>query len=146
MGLSEQAAGVPEWHAPLVGRLQLPSGAAVRLAQFVAAHLLEVLQNRQELNAAAIDAVSAEVQRRLTEPHTPGPAPISITEDDPVHAGVIQQHEAGKVLADHIYQAFDRGDRHFVASALAVRARVPLAIVAAIIKNKSAKGLTALVW
>jgi hypothetical protein len=146
MGFSEQAAGVPEWHAPLVSRPQLPSGAAVRLAQFVADHLLEVLQNRQELNAAAIDAVSAEVQRRPTKPYSPGPAPISITEDDPVHAGVIQQHEAGKVLADHIYQAFDRGDRDFVASALAVRARVPLAIVAAIIKNKSAKGLTALVW
>jgi uncharacterized protein (DUF2336 family) len=149
----EQAASVPEWHAPLVSRPQLPSGAAVRLAQFVADQLLDVLQNRKELNAAAIDAVSSEVRRRLTEPLLPGQplggsqiTAITVTESDPIHASVIRQHAAGKLLVDDIYRALDKGDRNFVASALAVRAEIPLAIVIATIKSKSAKGLTALVW
>ncbi|MBT6292470.1 MAG: DUF2336 domain-containing protein [Rhodospirillaceae bacterium] len=152
-GIIEQAAGILEWHAPLVSRPQLPSGAAVRLAQFVADQLLNVLQNRKELDAAAINAVAAAVQRRLTEPHSSGSglsgdgaAGIPIIESDPAHAGVLQQHQAGKLLAEHIYKALDKGDREFVASALAVRASIPLETVAAIIKNKSAKGLTALVW
>ena len=169
-GIIDQAAGAPEWHGPLANRLQLPSGAAVRLARFVADQFLEVLQNRQDLNAAAIDAVAAEVQRRLGDPQSPisrspvtptqkfGPAPetaapqggataaISITESDPAHGAVVQQHEAGKLLVVHVYRALDRGERDFVASALAVRAGISLAIVTSIIKNKSAKGLTAVVW
>jgi uncharacterized protein (DUF2336 family) len=164
-GIIDQAAEVPEWHGALVNRPGLPSDAAVRLARFVADQFLQVLQDRRELNEAAIDAVAQEVGRRLTDPGaTPAPGVASpagaaspagddgapplvvVSESDPAHAAVLQQHQAGKLLAEHIYRALDNGGRDFVASALSVRAGISLAIVASIIKNQSVKGLTALVW
>ena len=47
----ERAPARTSWHGPLVRRPKLPSGAASRIARFVAASLLDVLKNRKDLPA-----------------------------------------------------------------------------------------------
>jgi len=63
--LIERAPDIDLWHAPLVGRPKLPDGAASRLASFLAANLLEVLQERADMDSDALDAVKAVVHQRL---------------------------------------------------------------------------------
>src|SRR5262249_45836999 len=60
-----QAGRVPAWHEPLVQRPTLPMKAIKRLAAFVSRSLLEILQERPDLDAATAKDVAKAVQRRL---------------------------------------------------------------------------------
>ena len=63
----DRAADVEIWHDPLVRRPKLPSGAAPKLARFVAENLLEILTARQDLDADVAEQVRNVVNRRLAE-------------------------------------------------------------------------------
>ena len=58
-GLIDRAESVELWHAPLAGRPNLPRGAAVRLANFLADNLIDVLKQRQDLDAETLEAVKS---------------------------------------------------------------------------------------
>ncbi|NQV57107.1 MAG: DUF2336 domain-containing protein [Rhodospirillales bacterium] len=66
-GIINEAKPVTEWHEPLVHRPLLTSGAAIRLAEYVADNMLRVLGQRKELDEKALSAVQAEVGRRLAQ-------------------------------------------------------------------------------
>ncbi|MEO5375163.1 MAG: DUF2336 domain-containing protein [Alphaproteobacteria bacterium] len=65
--LVERAPSRQSWHEPMVHRPGLHSGAATRLAHFVADNLLRVMTTRKDLNPDVAAAVSKVVRRRIDE-------------------------------------------------------------------------------
>ncbi|MCZ6590052.1 MAG: DUF2336 domain-containing protein [Alphaproteobacteria bacterium] len=61
----DQASGEPTWHKPLVHRPNLHAEAAMRIAEIVAAPLLDDLGKRGDLDADTISAIKEVVLRRL---------------------------------------------------------------------------------
>ena len=61
----DQASGEPTWHKPLVHRPNLHAEAAKRIAEIVAAPLLDDLDKRGDLDADTISAIKEVVLRRL---------------------------------------------------------------------------------
>ncbi len=136
----ERAPDYEPWHAPLVRRPRLSARAAARLARFVAESLLEVLQEREDLDEATAAAVAETVNRRLEprlEPRRPGEDAL---------AAARRLHEQDALDEAIVLQALQGSDREFVKAALAVRAKLPLAVVEKAATTRSAKGVTALAW
>ncbi len=61
----DQASGEPTWHKPLVHRPNLHAEAAMRIAEIVAAPLLDDLGKRGDLDEDTISAIKEVVLRRL---------------------------------------------------------------------------------
>ena len=150
--LIEKAPSVELWHAPLVGRPQLPQGAATRLASFVADNLLDVLQQRTDLDTATLDAVKSVVHRRLGDSGTDNSGPQEPTggadflKVEPPIAVAKRLHKAGKLDEKVIGKALHASDNAFVLAALTVRAGVEVDLVKRIFTEKSAKGVSAVCW
>lgn len=122
----DQAARIPVWHEALVERPTLPMKAVKRLAEFVGRSLLELLQQRPDLDPATAKDVAKLVQRRLEAEGAAAEVP--------------------PVGEEAIAAAIGAGKRDAVAAALARDAKLPAAIVASILASKSAKAVTALAW
>src|SRR5919108_3941553 len=102
----DQAGKVPAWHEPLVERPTLPMKAIKRLAAFVSNTLLEVLQQRPDLDAATAKQVAKAVQRRLEA----------------------EAAEVPPVGEEAIAAAIGAGKRDSVAAALARDAKLPAGV------------------
>lgn len=128
----DRAPEFDDWHAPLVHRRALPQRALRRLAGFVAHSLLDILQQRDDLDPGTAREVAAVVERRLAEEDdTPGPAVSA---------------EAAPVGEEAISAAIARGDRRAVTDALARDSDLPRDQVERMLQSQSAKGITALAW
>ncbi len=139
--LVDMAIGVPAWHEPLVNRPKLTSRAALKLATFIADSLLTKLQSRNDLDKAALKALTQEVHRRLTNPLS---EPAEKLEGD---AGVSEgQGGAETISDDELAQALSSGDETLVRTGLALRAGMLEAAVERILSSASAKAVTALAW
>ena len=145
--LINRAESVDLWHAPLAGRPSLPKGAAVRLANFLADNLLDVLKQRQDLDAETLEAVKSVVHRRLGDDAQEGngvdqdfllsEAPIGVAE---------RLYKAGRLDLKVIDRALNANDYGFVLAALVVRADQPESVVKEIVATHSVKGIVALAW
>ncbi|HVI52396.1 MAG TPA: DUF2336 domain-containing protein [Candidatus Sulfotelmatobacter sp.] len=152
--LLDRAPDHETWHGPLVRRPQLSARAATRLARFVAESLLQVLQERPDLDPETKAAVAAVVRRRVEEvgsdmadfqrgvsapqfQQSVGEGPMEVAE---------RLLKAGQLEEPAIMSAIASGDEDFVAAALATRSSLPFALAQKIITTRSAKGMTALVW
>ncbi len=152
--LVDRAVDIEPWHAPLVRRSVLPAGVARRLARFVAAHLLDILARRQDLDPETLEAVRAEVHRRLDEEEpaaagngqrakgtttdaAPAEPPLEMVED---------LHRSGKLDETAVANALQSGDHEFVIAALAVRGGVAADLVEKVVEIQSIKGVVALAW
>lgn len=149
--LIERADSIELWQAPLVGRPTLPKGAAQRLAKFVAENLLDVLQQRADLDATQLAAVKREVENRLGDQDVPDDASIrtavgDFLKLDPPLEQVRAQQQNGTLTDQVIGRALQAGDQSFVFAALIVRAEVETDIARRIFTEKSAKGILALCW
>ena len=122
----DQASRIPVWHEPLVQRPTLPGKAIKRLAAFVSRALLEVLQNRPDLDEKTAKDVAKTVRKRL---EAEGAAP-----------------DAPPVGEEAISAAIGAGKRDAVAAALARDSKLPATVVSSILDSKSAKAVTALAW
>jgi uncharacterized protein (DUF2336 family) len=142
--LIDQAAPVETWHGPLVRRPRLPTGAAQRVARFVAHSLLEVLQNRQDLDPGTARAVAEVVDRRITE--EAGVENGDNRRGPSAETRARQLSDQKKLDEQAILTALGHGDRAFVTAALAVLADVPMALVEQVISMQSAKGVVSLAW
>ncbi len=139
------------WHRPLVYRPNLTNAAVRRLARFVAVSLVEVLQQRHEMDEGTAEAVVATLRDRLRkngapladeEPPTDEEAP-----DGPSGAERARRmHAEGTLTEDEIDDAIFRGDRGFVVHGLALLAGVADSIVESILNAHSARGVVAIVW
>ncbi len=65
--LVERSPSIELWHAPLVGRPKLPARCATRMAHFIADNLLDVLQEREDLDAETLEAVNTLVSHLIDE-------------------------------------------------------------------------------
>ncbi|NQU57550.1 MAG: DUF2336 domain-containing protein [Rhodospirillales bacterium] len=142
--LIEKADSIELWHAPLVSRPKLPSGAATRLAQFVADSLLEKLSSRDDLDDETLEAVKSMVHHRISAEgpgdgldFLQGTPPIDVAERL-MAADRLDQNVIGKAL--------HANDHLFVFAALVVRAGIDIKVATKIFSSHSAKGVTALVW
>ncbi len=140
--LIDRAPMIESWHDPLCRRPRLPTGAVARLSRFVADHLLDVLQARQDLDSEALAALSEEVHRRLGDATTPD------TQDGKASDGNEAQHlfKAGKLSMEIVGEAIRGGRRTFTIDALALLADEPRAVIDKAISTQSAKGVVAVCW
>jgi uncharacterized protein (DUF2336 family) len=139
-GLVDVALDVTAWHEPLVKRPSLSMAAMQKLAGFVAASLLDLLQARKDLDKKTARVVAKEVDRRLkkggdTEEKVESP-----------EARAQRMHESGSLEDEALTRAMNSGDRDLVRHGLAVRAELPIGLVDHILAARSAKGVTALAW
>lgn len=146
--LIESAPDIDLWHAPLVGRPNLPDGAEIRLAQFLADNLLEVLQERSDLDVDSLAAVKAVVKQRIGGEDGGQEAEGSqdfLNMDPPIEM-VERLFKARKLDGSVVNKALNAGDHSFVLAALVVRTNLETQIVKRIFREKSAKGILALAW
>ncbi len=147
--LIERAPEVDLWHAPLVGRPKLPDGAATRLAQFLADNLLEVLQERADLDAESLETVRAVVQQRLGGDdggEGGGGGGQDFLNINPPVVMVERLYKARKLDGNVVSKALNAGDHSFVLAALIVRTAIDPLVVKRIFVEKSAKGIVSLTW
>lgn len=151
--LIERSTDVTLWQAPLVGRPKLPAKAATRLAQLLADNLLDVLQQRTDLDAQTLAAVKSVVHQRLGAAEArpaegaPEPAgPVDFLKIEPPLEMARRLHAAGKLDAKVIAKALQASDHSFVFAALVVRANIDIKTARTIFNEKSAKGVVAMVW
>ncbi len=149
--LIEKADKVELWHAPLVSRPKLPSGAATRLAQFVADTLLDKLSGRDDLDSETLDAVKSMVHHRLSKGgNGESPSPYGhgldyLREEIPIDVAE-RLMKADRLDRNVIGKALHANDNSFVFAALTVRTGIDLEVVKKIFMSHSAKGVTAVVW
>jgi len=136
--LIEESVDRPAWHDPLVRRPRLPEKAARRLAQVVAERLLDVLSQRDDLPASTVDAVRAEVHRRLERKG-------AVEEEGPEQLARRLYRER-KLNEKVIAESLRKGSHDFVTAAISVLAGVPVPTVTKAVEGKSAKGIVALMW
>jgi uncharacterized protein (DUF2336 family) len=165
----ERAPGIEEWHSPLVHRHELPGGAAVRIAEFVADRLLQALVKREDFDTATATALRNVVHQRLNPeqkeaPSSPGPAkkivPAAADAEEEIRqvweqaiaeAGspldaALSLYQAKKLGARIVLDALTSGNDEFVMAALAVMGEVPFSVAERIVATQSAKGIIALAW
>jgi uncharacterized protein (DUF2336 family) len=116
------------WHRPLVTRPKMPMQALARLADFVSASLLDLLQERPDIDTETAQSIARKVQERLQS------------------GGADEEDEAVPADVEALAAAIAAGRHKAVAVALARDAGVPLAIVDKILASGSAKAVTALAW
>ena len=146
--LIERAPDIDLWHAPLVGRPKLPESAATKLALFLADNLLEVLQERADLDEETLANVKAVVQQRIGgeggQKDSDGSQDF-LNMEPPIDM-VDRLYKARKLDGNVISKALNAGDHAFVLAALIVRTGLDQAVVKRIFVEKSAKGVMALSW
>jgi uncharacterized protein (DUF2336 family) len=145
----DRAGDVAAWHRPLIERPRLPSAIATKLAGFIADHLLRLLSERRDLDAATTAAVASVVKRRLGDGEAKGPAagPVgaAASKAEDALSRARQLRTRGK-LDEAVVLAAAGNDRMFARAALAVLAELPLEVVDRVLAAHSPKGVTALAW
>ncbi len=151
--LSERAVDVRNWHSPLVNRPRLPKAAARRMARYVADNLLHVLSARDDMDDETIEAVRAEVGRRLEDAERkksrknddiPEEA-IKETGEGPLEKAQ-RLFKCGKLNEAVIGRAIRSNDTAFIHAALSVLGDVPQNVIEKIFVTRSAKGIVAVCW
>jgi uncharacterized protein (DUF2336 family) len=148
-GLVAAALEVSVWQEPLVRRPRLPSSAVRKLAGFVAASLLDLLNARDDLDRETASLVAREVERRI-EDQAAKTAEKGIeaangeVQTDKTRA--LRMFEAGELDDRALMQALNAGDRGLVRHGVALRADLPLSLIDHVLAAHSAKGVTALAW
>ena len=156
-GLIEQAPGVEAWHDPLVHRPNLSSRAVLRLAEFVAENLVDVLTAREDIDSDTARAVSEEVKRRLAaetkesgeqprKPARPGGTGSGGGERVSPYSQALKMFRSGHLDEQVIAGALSARDYSFVQASLAVRSGLPETVIRRTVAARSAKGLLSLTW
>jgi len=144
--LIDRASDIDLWHAPLVARPKLPGGAAARMAQFLADNLLDVLQQRTDLDADTLDAVKSVAHERLRGEGSSGSyaAPAQDFRTMPIPVDVAERLlKARKLGEDVLLKAIKASDHSFVLAAIVTRAHIDPDAARRIFVEKSAKGVVA---
>lgn len=127
---------------PLVHRTTLPKGVALRLADFVADHLIKALLSRKDLDPETAQAVREEVSWRLD---LAAEDEAAAQEESP-YAKAKRMHAAGDLEAQMVESALKAGQKEYAIAALAVLAQMSVATVEKIATSENAKALVALSW
>ncbi len=137
--LVEGAREVEAWQPPLVERPKLTPRMAQKLAGFVAEHLLDKLQRRNDLDRDTAERIAKEVRRRLDGGASDGRIADPASE-------VRRLVAAGELDEDIVLAALQRGDRGLVRECLICLGDLDGETIDKVLSGKSAKGVTALAW
>ena len=137
--LVEGAREVEAWQPPLVERPKLTPRMAQKLAGFVAEHLLDKLQRRNDLDRDTAERIAKEVRRRLDGGASDGRIADPASE-------VRRLVAAGELDEDIVLAALQRGDRGLVRECLIRLGGLDGETIDKVLSGKSAKGVTALAW
>jgi uncharacterized protein (DUF2336 family) len=143
--LVDRAPAHQTWHPPLVDRPALPARIVTRIASFVAATLLRRLEQRQDLDPAAREAVAAAVATRLAEPEMVAAAKASASKES-AEDRALRLKKQGKLDEASLAAALDSGDRAFAIAALGILSELGNAIAGKILSARGPKGIVALAW
>lgn len=141
------------WHEPLVHRPGLNAHAALRIAEFVAASLVQELARRADLDADTIKTLDTLVKDKLRKDDGKG----GLSSDDPSEAlapdalrmaarqveGLVR---AGKLTTRAVMNMAADGPSPIIIASLAHLAGLPLAAVVEVVRTASAKGMLAVGW
>jgi len=144
----DRAADIEPWHEPLVHRPLLPGRAAAKLARFVAHNLLDALKAREDLEPDVLEEVRQVVDKRLDEEpaEVPELAEEEKTSAEEAMEKVTALKAEGKLDEAVVVDAIASGDREIAIAALAALSGLKVAVVRAVITNRSAKGMVAIAW
>ena len=135
--LAERASEHPDWHsdwhAPLVRRPTLSAKAAQALSEVVAAHLLDVLAQRADLDPRLRRTLHARLAARLARPALGQSWTVQ-----GAHTGLATEHV--------LLEALRQGDVRLATETLALAATVKVSVIEHVSALRSAKGLVSLVW
>lgn len=140
--ICDKSRTVKSLQTPMIHRPQLPKGVALRLADFVAEHLIKALLNRKDLDPGIADAVRREVSSRLDIAAEEEAA----AEHESAYAKAKRLHDEGKLEVAMVNSALKAGQKEYAMAALAVLADVSMRAVENVASSGSAKGLVALSW
>ena len=138
------------WHEPLVNRRNLPSRAALRMAEFVATALIQKLAERRDLDPATIQSLNHIVREKLRKEDgmhiDAGEGIFSVEAMELAQRQVEAMLRAGKLTERHLLQVAAENTAPLVASAIALLSELPVAAVVEAIRATSAKGVLAMCW
>lgn len=140
--ICDKSRTVKSLQSPMIHRPELPKGVALRLADFVAEHLIKALLNRKDLDPSIADAVRQEVSSRLDIAAEEEAA----AETESAFAKAKRLLDEGKLDAKMVKSALKAGQKEYAMAALAVLAGVSMRAVESAAATGSAKGLVALSW
>ncbi|OIR10104.1 hypothetical protein GALL_80320 [mine drainage metagenome] len=149
--LIEQAADHADWHEPLVYRPELTGKSALKLAEVVAAHLLDRILARRDLPVDVIQSVTRIVHERLQAQPAPLPDDLRLLPDvESRYAPFLERANSLKrrnQLGDSSLMVDMLADNtDDVIAGLAVLAEVPVRVVVDMVASQSPFALTALAW
>ncbi|TAL02131.1 MAG: DUF2336 domain-containing protein [Rhodospirillaceae bacterium] len=145
----DAAAPQSSWHEPLVDRHGLSNKAALRIAEFVAASLLQKLAARRDLDAATIDTVSHMVRTRLRREEGEPVPTVALFDAETLRLAQRQVESlaaAGKLAERYLLHVAGEKTVPLIATALAHLGKVSLGAVIEVINAASAKGMLAVCW
>ena len=140
--ICDKSKTVKSLQEPLVYRPTLPKGVALRLADFVADHLIKALLNREDLDPETAKAVREEVSWRLDLAAEDEAA----QESETPYAKAKRLHEAGDLEPGMVESALKAGQKEYAIAALAVLSERSVGAVEKIASSKNAKALVSLTW
>ena len=140
--ICDKSRTVKSLQEPMIKRPQLPKAVALRLADFVADHLIKALLNRKDLDPDIAEAVREEVSWRLDL----AAEEEAVAETESAYDKAKRLHSEGHLDTEMLNSALKAGQKEYAMAALAVLAEVPMHAVESVATSGSAKGLVALSW
>lgn len=138
-----RAPQIHAWHEPLARRVGLPPATLHKLTGFLAASLLQMLQNRGDLDPQTATAVAAALHDRLQADATAAP------QEDPRQSAtqdVRNLQKKGQLDEKAVAAAVSEGKFFFVTEALAALGNMPVKMVERILGTRNAEAVAALSW
>jgi len=140
--ICDKSRTVKSLQTPLIHRPALPKSVALRLADFVADHLIRALLNRKDLDPEIAQAVRDEVSWRLDLEAEEEAA----QEMETPYTKAKRLHQDGELEPAMVESALKAGQKEYAIAALAVLAEMSVAIVEKIATSDNAKALVSLSW
>ena len=140
--ICDKSRTVKDLQEPMIHRTELPKAVALRLADFVADHLIKALLKRKDLDPTIADAVREEVSLRLDQVAEEEAA----AETETAYTKAKRLHTEGRLEPDMVNSALKAGQKEYAIAALAVLSDMSMHAVETVAASSSAKGLVALSW
>lgn len=154
----DRAVDIDLWHEPLAMRPRLPSGAAVKIARFVAEDILTQMVERSDLSPDIVASVRDVVHKRLgdgraikpedeeTDSKSPDSSRGVSVDDDSIFDQATQMWAKGELDETALMTAIENGEKRLACAMIAVMIDFPLRSVIKVCEMKSPKSSLALAW
>lgn len=154
-----RAVDIDLWHEPLAMRPRLPSGAAVKIARFVAEDILTQMVERADLSPDVVASVRDVVHKRLGDGRAVKPEEETASnpkektgakgvsvDDDSIFDQATRMWARGELDEQTVITAIEKGEKRLACAMIAVMIDFPLKSVIKVCEMRSPKSCTALAW